>query len=110
MRSGQSGSGPRSQCLVVEHVVVVDVHEHGHRLPDDERHPHGRIAIVAPEEAAHYPGQRDLGTWWGHSQLTTRLGVSVWRKGGQERGALTCAIMPVKAQRRNMRRGMLTRY
>lgn len=32
------------------------------------------------------------------------------QEGRGDRTALTCAIMPVKAQRRNMRRGMLTRY
>lgn len=60
--SGQSSSGPSGQGLMVQHVVVVDVHEHGHRLPDDECQPHGRVAIVAPEEAAHNPGQWDLRT------------------------------------------------
>lgn len=60
----------------------MDIHEHGHRLPDDESQPHGRVAVVPPEESAHYPGQRDLGTWWGHSQLTTGLGVPVRGKGG----------------------------
>lgn len=60
--SGRSSSGPSGQGLMVQHVVVVDVHEHGHRLPDDECQPHGRVAIVAPEEAAHDPGQWDLGT------------------------------------------------
>ena len=57
-----SGSGPGRRGLVVEHVVVVDIHEHRHRLPDDERQPHGRVPVVATEEAAHYPGQGDLGT------------------------------------------------
>lgn len=58
----RSGSGRGRRGLVVEHVVVVDVHEHRHRLPDDDRQPHGRVAVVAAEEAAHYPGQWDLGT------------------------------------------------
>lgn len=62
VRSVGSSSGLCRQGLVVKHVVVMDVHEHRHRLPDDERQPHGRVAVVATEEPAHYPGQRDLGT------------------------------------------------
>lgn len=69
VRSVGSSSGLCRQGLVVQHVVVVDVHEHRHWLPNDERQPHGCIAIVATEETAHYPGQRDLGTRI-HSQLT----------------------------------------
>lgn len=58
----RSSSGPCHGGLIVEHVVVVDVHEHGHRLPDDKRQPHSCVAVVTPEEAAHYPGQGDLET------------------------------------------------
>lgn len=56
-----SSSGFCRQGLVVQHVVVVDVHEHRHWLSDDERQPHSCVTIVATEETAHYPGQRDLG-------------------------------------------------
>ena len=64
--------------LIVEHVVVVDVHEDGYWLSDDERQPHSCIAIVALEKAAHEPGQWDLGSE-GPSQsamVTTGLGAS----------------------------------
>lgn len=62
MRTSRGSSGPHHGSLIVEHIVVVDVHEHGHRLPDDECQPHSCVAIVALEEAAHYPGQWDLET------------------------------------------------
>ena len=45
---------------VMDDVVVVHVHEHGHRLADDQRHPHRRVAIVTVEEAAHEPSQGNL--------------------------------------------------
>lgn len=92
----------------------MDIHEHSHRLPNDECHPHSCIAIVPLEEAAYNPGQWDLRT----HELKSG-GCNGHRYGVQHRFRLretsfteflTWAIMAVNAQRRNIRRGTLTRY
>lgn len=80
MRSQALGcsSGPCHRGLIVEHVVVMDVHEDGYWLSNDERQPYSGVAIVALEKAAHEPGQWDLGNE-GPSQsamVTTGLGAS----------------------------------
>lgn len=41
-------------------IVVMDVHQHSDRLADDERDPHGSVAIVAIQETTHKPSQRNL--------------------------------------------------
>lgn len=42
------------------YVVVVDVHQHGDGLANDERDPDCRIAIVTSQEAADEPGEWNL--------------------------------------------------
>jgi hypothetical protein len=44
----------------VKYIVVMDVHEHGDWLANDEREPYGCVAIVTPEKTRHKPGQRKL--------------------------------------------------
>lgn len=45
---------------IMQHVIVMKVHEHSDRLADDQRHPDSSIAIVSPQESAHKIGERDL--------------------------------------------------
>lgn len=45
---------------VVNDVVVVDVHQHGDGLADDERDPHGGVSVDSVQVAAHKERQRDL--------------------------------------------------
>ena len=44
----------------MQDVVVMEIHQHGNRLADDERDPHSGVAIVPVEEATHKPRQRNL--------------------------------------------------
>lgn len=44
----------------MQHVIVVDVHQNGGRLADDQRHPDGCVAIVSSQESAHEIGEWDL--------------------------------------------------
>lgn len=41
---------------VVQDVVVVDVHQDGERLADDDRDPHRCVTVVTAQEAPHEPG------------------------------------------------------
>lgn len=41
---------------VIHHVVVVDVHQDGERLTNDDGHPHRSVAVVTPQKAANKPG------------------------------------------------------
>lgn len=41
---------------VVHHVVVVDVHQDGERLANDEGHPDRSVTVVTPQKAANKPG------------------------------------------------------
>lgn len=45
---------------IMQHVIVVKVHEHSDRLANDQRHPDGGVAVVSPQESAHKIGERDL--------------------------------------------------
>ena len=45
--------GWRLQLSVVHDVVVMVIHENGHRLTDDDRYPHRHIPILAMEELLH---------------------------------------------------------
>lgn len=45
---------------IVNDVVVVDVHQHGDGLADDERHPHGGVSVDSVQVAAHEERQGDL--------------------------------------------------
>lgn len=45
---------------VMDDIVIMDVHQHCHRLADDEWDPHGSIAIDSIQEATHKPSQRNL--------------------------------------------------
>lgn len=47
-------------AFIVEHVVVVHVHQDGDGLADDQGYPDGRVPVVTPEEFGDEPGQRDL--------------------------------------------------
>lgn len=42
------------------YIVVVDIHQHSDRLANDEREPHGGVAIVSSQESTHKPSQRNL--------------------------------------------------
>ena len=42
--------------FVVHHVVVMDVHEDGEWLTNDDGHPHCSVAVVTPQAAANKPG------------------------------------------------------
>lgn len=86
----------------MDDVVVVDVHQHSNGLSDDQRHPHGGVAIVSIQVAAHEPRQRNL-----RIQIQTLL-VAVLT--GAQTGVFTWVIIPMKAQSRNIFRGTLTRY
>lgn len=44
----------------MQHVIVVDVHQNGGRLADDQRHPHGCVPIVSSQESANEIGEWDL--------------------------------------------------
>ncbi|TNN63809.1 hypothetical protein EYF80_026011 [Liparis tanakae] len=45
---------------VVNDIVVMDVHQHGDRLADDERDPHHGVAVISIQETTHEPSQRNL--------------------------------------------------
>lgn len=45
---------------VVNDVVVVDIHQHGDGLADDERDPHGGVSVDSVQVAAHEQRQRNL--------------------------------------------------
>lgn len=57
-----SVTGPRSVRLfsVVQNIVVMNVHEDGKRLTDDDGDPHRSVAVVTTHKAAHKPGQWKL--------------------------------------------------
>lgn len=38
----------------------MEIHQHSDGLADDERDPHGGVAVVTVEEATHEPSQRNL--------------------------------------------------
>lgn len=72
--SWESGDFPRADgglrsAAGVNDVVVVDVHQHGDGLTDDERHPHGRVSVDSFQVSAHEQRQGNL-------------------RGGQEEGTL----------------------
>lgn len=45
---------------IVSDIVVVDIHQHGDGLADDERHPHGGVSVVSVQVAAHEERQGNL--------------------------------------------------
>ena len=45
---------------VMKDIVVMEIHQHGNWLSNDQRHPHRRIAVVTTQEFSHEHGQRDL--------------------------------------------------
>lgn len=90
----------------MQHVIVVDVHEHGDRLANDQRHPDGGVAVVSPQESAHKIGQRDLKQ---EVECEMRILFDV-QQSNIEHLRLTCAIIPRNAQSRNIFRGTLTKY
>lgn len=57
---GGWGWGGLRGAAVVNDVVVVDVHEHGDGLADDERDPHGGVPVDPVQVAAHEQRQRNL--------------------------------------------------
>lgn len=101
-----SGRGALRRTPIMQHVIVVDVHEHGDRLANDQRHPDGSVAIVSPQESAHKIGQRDL-----KQEVECEMRNFIWCSTSNiEYLRLTCAIIPRNAQSRNIFRGTLTKY
>lgn len=47
-------------AAVMNYVVVMEVHQHGDGLADDERDPHGSVAIDPVQVPAHKQRQRNL--------------------------------------------------
>lgn len=45
---------------MMDDIIVMNVHQHSDRLSNNERHPHGCIAIVPIQVATHKPSQRNL--------------------------------------------------
>lgn len=91
-------------------IVVMDIHQHSDGLPDDERHPHGGVAVVSIEETAHEPSQRNLERWKFRGQCVF---VCVWEERKWSvtvQSHFTWAIIPIKAHSLNIFRGTLTRY
>lgn len=41
-------------------IVVMDVHQHGDGLSNDEWDPHSRVAVVSVQEATYEQSQRNL--------------------------------------------------
>lgn len=93
------------RATIVNDIVVMDVHQHGNGLANDEWDPHCSVAIVSIQETAHDPSQRNL------KGLRFR-GLSLWQWTVTEREELrlTWAIIPIKAHSLNIFRGTLTRY
>lgn len=131
----RGGRGRRTTAslvaFIVEHVVVVHVHQDGDGLADDQGYPDGRVPIVTPEEFGDEPGQRDLEGM----ERVRGSSISPTAKRGSTSGAcrttpppppnscppsqgtqhesglsLTCAAIPMNAQGRNIFRGTLNKY
>lgn len=89
---------------VVQDVIVMDVHQDGERLTDDDWDPHRCVTVITAQKAPHEPGQRDLMVKGLSVIKSAMISYAAWCAG------LTCAIIPMKAQSLNIRRGTLTRY
>lgn len=58
-------------------IVVMDIHQHGDRLANDERDPHSGVAVVSIQETAHEPSQGNLkrSKFRGQSVFVYKVGV-----------------------------------
>lgn len=45
---------------MMNNIVVMEIHQHRNGLPNDEREPDGRVAVVPVQVATHKPSQRNL--------------------------------------------------
>lgn len=93
---------------IMNDVVVMDIHQHGDRLANDERDPHSSVAIVSIQETAHKPCQRNLKGW--RFRGPSRFESYWWQSDRKGELCLTWAIIPIKAHSLNIFRGTLTRY
>lgn len=57
---GERAAGGLCGGAVVNDVVVVDVHQHGDGLADDERDPHGGVPVDSVQVAANEQRQGNL--------------------------------------------------
>lgn len=65
---------------IMSDIVVMDVHQHGNGLANDERDPHCGVAIVSIQETAHNPSQRNLKGW--RFRGLSLVDGEQWLKGG----------------------------
>lgn len=94
-------------------VVVVEVHQHGDGLADDERDPHGSVAIDPVQVPAHKPRQGNLEEEEKEEEEEGSRGpepFDLWHSEKEGELWLTWAIIPMKAHNLNILRGTLTKY
>lgn len=90
-------------------VVVMEVHQHGDGLADDERDPHGSVAIDPVQVPAHKQGQRNLEEEE-EEGFRGPEPFDLWQSEKEGELWLTWAIIPMKAHNLNILRGTLTKY